>query len=77
VPALKRQPGNDINCPGGARFAHALTGARLIDEYRLTIQLVALGHGLPLLHGLPEPRRLELVSAAAYADGTVTTHTPA
>jgi dihydrofolate reductase len=78
IPALKRQPGNDIICFGGARFARALAGARLIDEYRLTVQPVALGHGLPLLHGLPEPQRLDLVSATAYADGSVThEYTPA
>jgi len=27
-----------------------------------------LGDGLPLMHGLPEPQRLELVSSTAYAD---------
>jgi dihydrofolate reductase len=78
IPALKREPGNDIICFGGARFAHALAAARLIDEYRLTIQPVALGTGLPLLHGLPEPQRLDLVSATAYTDGSVThEYTPA
>ena len=44
---------------------------RLIDEYRLTIQPVALGDGMPLMQGLPEPRRLELISSTAYADGCV------
>jgi dihydrofolate reductase len=78
IPALKREPGNDIICFGGARFAHALAAAGLIDEYRLTIHPVALGAGLPLLHGLPEPQRLDLVSATAYTDGSVThEYTPA
>jgi dihydrofolate reductase len=72
IPELKRQPGNDIIAFGGARFAHALAGHRLIDEYRLTIHPVALGDGLSLLHGLPEPQRLKLVSSTAYADGSVT-----
>jgi len=31
-----------------------------------------LGEGLPLMHGLPEPRRLALISSTAYADGAVT-----
>ena len=78
IPALKREAGKDIVCFGGGRFAGALAGAGLVDEYRLTVQPVALGDGLPLLHGLPEPRRLELVSATAYADGSVThEYTPA
>ena len=33
---------------------------------------LALGEGLPLMHGLPEPQRRELVSSTAYADGAVT-----
>jgi hypothetical protein len=33
---------------------------------------VARRDGLALLHGLPEPLRLELVSSTAYADGAVT-----
>jgi dihydrofolate reductase len=69
---LKQQPGNDIICFGGARFAHSLARHRLIDEYRLTIHPVALGEGLPLFHGLPEPQRLRLVSSTVYADGSVT-----
>lgn len=72
IAALKRQPGNDIVCFGGARFAHALARHRLIDEYRLTIHAVALGDGLPLWHGLPEPQRLRLIGSTVYADGSVT-----
>jgi dihydrofolate reductase len=72
VPALKREPGKDLVVFGGARIAHSLMRHRLIDEYRLTIHPVALGKGLPLMHGLPEPQRLELISSSAYADGCVT-----
>src|SRR5829696_1658100 len=71
VPALKREPGKDIVVFGGGRIAHSLMRHRLIDEYRLTIQPVALGDGMPLMQGLPEPRRLELISSTAYADGCV------
>lgn len=62
----------DIVCFGGARFAHSLAREQLIDEYRLTIHPVALGEGLPLWHGLPEPQRFAPVSVAAYPDGVVT-----
>ena len=72
IPALKREPGKDVVVFGGARIAHSLMRHCLIDEYRLTIQPVALGEGLPLMHGLPEPQRLELISSTAYADGCVT-----
>jgi dihydrofolate reductase len=72
IPALKREPGKDIAVFGGARIANSLIGHRLIDEYRLTIHPVALGHGLPLMHGLAEPQRFEPVSSTAYSDGCIT-----
>lgn len=77
IPALKREPGKDLVVFGGATFARALAAEGLIDEYRLVVQPVALGDGLPLLPGLAEPFRLELVSSTAYADGlTVQTYIP-
>jgi dihydrofolate reductase len=72
LPALKAQDDRDMICFGGARFAHALAAHELIDEYRLTVHPVALGAGLPLWHGLPQPQRLRLVSSTMYADGSVT-----
>jgi dihydrofolate reductase len=72
IPELKRTGEGDIVCFGGARFAHSLARRRLIDEYRLTIHPVALGEGLPLWHGLPEPQRFAPVSTIAYPDGVVT-----
>jgi dihydrofolate reductase len=72
VPALKREPGKDLIVFGGARIAHSLIRHRLIDEYRLTVHPVALGEGLPLMHGLPEPQRMEPISSTAYADGCIT-----
>ena len=72
VPELKSRPGKDIVVFGGASFARALAAHGLIDEYRINVQPVALGDGLPLLHGLPEPLPLELVSSTAWADGPIT-----
>jgi dihydrofolate reductase len=72
IPELKRQPGKDIVVFGGASFARSLAGHGLIDEYRINVQPVALGDGLPLLHGLPEPLALQLVSSTAWADGPIT-----
>jgi dihydrofolate reductase len=71
IAALKREPGKDIAVFGGARIAHSLIRDRLIDEYRLTIHPVALGRGLPLMHGLAEPQRFDPISSTAYADGCV------
>jgi dihydrofolate reductase len=72
IPELKREPGKDIVVFGGASFARSLAAHGLIDEYRINVQPVALGDGLPLLHGLPAPLPLELVSSTAWTDGTIT-----
>ncbi len=61
VSALKREPGKDMIAWGGAAFA----------QYRLVVQPVALGDGLPLFAGLTAPFALDLVEARAYADGSV------
>ena len=72
IPELKAQPGKHIVVFGGVSFARALAAHGLIDEYRINVQTVALGDGLPLLHGLPEPQPLELVASTAWADGPIT-----
>ncbi len=71
IAALKRVPGKDMIVWGGAAFAQSLTKHRLIDEYRLIVQPVALGDGLPLFAGFNEPFVLDLVEAQAYGDGSV------
>lgn len=72
IPALAKGAGGDVVVFGGARFAHSLARHRLIDEYRLTIHPVALGSGLPLWHGLPEPQRFAPLATTTYPDGSVT-----
>ena len=56
----------------GAGMLHDWMFDAATDEYRINVQSVALGDGLPLLHGLREPLRLELVSSTAWADGPIT-----
>jgi dihydrofolate reductase len=69
IMALKHQPGKDLIAWGGAALAQSLTRLRLIDEYRLVHQPVALGDGLPLFAGLTAPMVFDLIEAQAYADG--------
>jgi dihydrofolate reductase len=71
IAVLKREPGKDMIAWGGAAFAQSLSRLRLIDEYRLVVQPVALGDGLPLFAGLTEPFVLDLIDAQPYADGSV------
>lgn len=55
---------------GGASFAQALSRAGLVDEYRLVINPVALGDGLPLFKDLSVPIRLQLVQARTFPNGS-------
>jgi dihydrofolate reductase len=71
VAKLKAEPGGEIIAYGGYTFAQALTRANLVDEYRLVTRPVALGSGEPMFKDLPVGRRLELVEATPYPDGTV------
>jgi dihydrofolate reductase len=71
VAALREQPGGDVIVYGGYTFAQALTRADLVDEYRLVTRPVALGSGEPMFRDLPAERRLELVEATSYPDGTL------
>lgn len=69
ISALRREPGGDIIAYGGARFVQELSRQGLVDEYRLVINPVALGNGLPLFKDLSEPIVLELVQARTFANG--------
>ena len=69
IATLKREPGKDMLAWGGAVFAQSLTRLGLVDEYRLILQPVALGDGLPLFKGLSAPLRLELIEAETYPTG--------
>jgi dihydrofolate reductase len=69
IAELKREPGKDMIAWGGATFAQSLTRLGLVDEYRLVLQPVALGDGLPLFKDLTAPLRLELVDARTYNTG--------
>jgi len=55
---------------GGAAFAQLLIRLELVDEYRLVLQPVALGEGLPLFKGLRTPLSLELVETVTYGTGS-------
>lgn len=71
IAELKREPGKDMLAWGGAGFAQSLSRLGLVDEYRLILQPVALGNGLPLFKDLTAPLRLELVDARRYSTGAV------
>src|SRR5271166_2853309 len=68
VNSLKQQPGRDMVVFGGARFAETLVRLGLVDEYRLKVQPIALGEGLPLFK---EKTKLKLTKSKTYGSGVV------
>jgi dihydrofolate reductase len=68
---LKREPGGVIIAHGGATFIDALIRENLIDEYRLVIHPVAIGHGTGLFSALHEPLRLDHIEARTFPSGTM------
>ncbi|MGO9753902.1 MAG: dihydrofolate reductase family protein [Solirubrobacteraceae bacterium] len=69
ISAMRLEPGGDIIAWGGASFVQALSRQGLVDEYRLVINPVALGNGLPLFKDLSDPIELQLVEARTFASG--------
>src|SRR5215213_9661064 len=69
---LTREPGGVIMAHGGATFIGSLIRENLIDEYRLVIHPVVIGHGTSLFAALPEPLRLDVVEVRTFASGTTT-----
>ena len=60
---------------GSGRLATELDRLGLVDEYRFLVHPRIAGHGPTLFQdGLPETRRLELVSAEPLSNGAVAMH---
>jgi dihydrofolate reductase len=70
IDRLKSEPGGVILAHGGATFVDALIHEGLIDEFRLVIHPVAIGHGTGLFSALGEPLRLDLIEARTFPGGT-------
>jgi dihydrofolate reductase len=68
--AIKQQPGSDIALLGSSTLAASLLTDGLLDELRIMVNPVVLGHGQPLLAGA-DMTRLELVNVRQFAIGNV------
>jgi dihydrofolate reductase len=72
--AEKQAAGGDIMIFGSPTLTRALAAGHLVDEWRLTLQPVILGGGLPLFDKLDKPANLELRSAKTFATGVIAAH---
>jgi dihydrofolate reductase len=71
VNALKRQPGANILCIGGAGFASSLVAEGLVDEFQFFVNPVAVGGGRSAFHDQRNGHKLRLLGANAYECGVV------
>ena len=71
VAQLKRQPGKDLALFGSADLASTFMRLGLIDEYRVLVTPVVLGHGAPMFKGMQDRIPLKLLRAATWSSGTV------
>jgi dihydrofolate reductase len=72
--AEKRRTGGDIMIFASPTLVHTLAAHDLIDEWRLNLQPVVLGRGLPLFAQVERRTRLELRSAKTFSSGVIATH---
>jgi dihydrofolate reductase len=68
---LKQQPGRDLFIFGSAGLAATLIQHDLIDEYRLIVNPVVLGSGIPLFQSIREPFHLKHVKTKTFLNGNV------
>ncbi|HEY0715890.1 MAG TPA: dihydrofolate reductase family protein [Polyangia bacterium] len=72
--AEKQKPGGDIMIFGSPSLTRTLAAADLVDEWRLSLQPVILGSGLPLLDQPERRTKLELRSSKAFRSGVIAVH---
>jgi len=71
VQKLKNQAGQDMIVIGSPRLAHSLMQDNLIDEFRINVNPIVIGKGLPVFHDVQQRMQLELVQNRTFRNGVV------
>jgi dihydrofolate reductase len=71
IAALKSKPGTDIVTTGSIALVHGLISAGLVDEYRLFVFPVVIGHGRRLFADASVIAKLRLVETRPFRSGIV------
>lgn len=78
VARLKQQPGQDILVYGSADLVQTLMQHNLVDEYRLMVHPVVVGHGKRMFGEGAAPAALKLVDTQTFPSGVIVlTYEPA
>lgn len=70
VRKLKAQPGGTMAIYASPKLVHSFIDLGLIDEFRVTVHPVTLGHGTPLFHDKAK-LDLELLESKTFSSGAV------
>ncbi len=68
---LKSQPGKDIAIFGSANLIASLVSSGVIDEHRIMINPVLIGHGTPLFQDVNHTIKLKLRKTRTFGNGNV------
>jgi dihydrofolate reductase len=71
VSKIKSQSGRDILVYGGASFDSSLIKEKLIDEFYLFINPVAIGNGMTIFKDLNEIQKYSLIESKVFESGIV------
>ena len=71
VSKIKSQNGGDIIVYGGASFDSSLIKEKLIDEFYLFINPVAIGNGMTIFRDLNEIQKYTLIESKAFESGKI------
>ena len=71
VAKLKQEPGKDMVIFGSGSIVSAFTRSGLIDEYRIFINPVVLGLGMPMFTGLNQRLKLQTLGTKTFPCGAV------
>lgn len=71
ISELKRGPGKDIAIFGSSTITSTLAQLGLIDEYRIMVNPVALGNGIPLFNGMDRDLKLKFLKARTFRAGNL------
>jgi len=71
VSKIKSQNGGDIIVYGGASFDSSLIKEKLIDEFYLFINPVAIGNGMTIFKDLNEIQKYTLIETKVFESGKV------
>jgi dihydrofolate reductase len=74
VTQLKQQQGKSMMIFGSPRLTHSFMQMGLIDEYRININPVVLGNGIPLFKNIKDQVNLKLLKLTAFESGVTGLH---